>query len=98
MAEVGVQDPARARSFFTLSFELPLEREEDGWAARPEISGNRGAFGACQGTAKCKEIKHLRVKELVLGEATDAETDVDDAVVRAVVAVSRAAIRGVVAP
>ena len=30
MAEVGVQDPARAWAFFTPSFQPPLEREEDG--------------------------------------------------------------------
>jgi len=54
MAEVGVQDPARARAFFTPSSEPSLEREEDVWAIRPEISGNRGAFGAFRGTAKSK--------------------------------------------
>jgi hypothetical protein len=52
-----------------------MEREEDGWAVRPEISGNRGAFGACQGTAKSKEIERLMVKKLDMGEATDAETE-----------------------
>jgi hypothetical protein len=99
MAEVGVQDPARARAFFIPSFQPPLEREEDGWAARPEISGNRGAFGAYEGTARCKEIKRLRVKKLVLGEATDAETEVVVADVREeVVAVGRAAERGADAP
>jgi len=46
MAEVGALDPARARASFIPSFQPSLEREEDGWAARPEISGNRGAFGA----------------------------------------------------
>ena len=82
MAEVGVQDPARARAFFTPSSEPSLEREEDGWAARPEISGKRGAFGAFRGTAKCKETKRLGVKKLVLGEATDAETAKVDDVLR----------------
>ena len=32
--------------------------------------------------AKCKDLKSLRVKNNVLGEATDAETDVEGAVVR----------------
>jgi hypothetical protein len=46
-------------------------------------------------TAKCKEVKGLRVKNQVLGEATDAETDGVRAEARgAVVAVSRAAVPG----
>ena len=52
-------------------------------------------------TAECKDIKGLRIKKLVLGEATDAETDADAAVavVRVVVAaVGRTAVRGVVVP
>ena len=50
-------------------------------------------------TAECKDIKGLRVKKLVLGEATDAETDDAVAENRVVeVAVSRAAFPGVVEP
>ena len=50
-------------------------------------------------TAECKDIKGLRVKKLVLGEATDAETDEEAAAVRvAVVAVGRTADRGVEVP
>ena len=52
-----------------------------------------------QATAECKDMKDLRVKKLVLGEATDAETDVDDAVARVVAAaVGRTAVRGVGVP
>ena len=64
---------------------------------------NRGAYGAGrdsqQPTAECKELKGLRVKNQVLGEATDAETDGEAAAVRGEdVAVSRAADPGEVAP
>ena len=46
-----------------------------------------------------QRIKEQKGKELVLGEATDAETDVADAVVRGVVeAEGRTAVRGEVAP
>ena len=46
-------------------------------------------------TAECKDIKGLRVKKLVLGEATDAETEVIEAVARGIaVAVGRAAAPG----
>ena len=52
-----------------------------------------------QETAKCEDIKGLSVKKLVLGEATDAETDDEAAVVREEVeAVGRAAELGEVAP
>jgi len=50
-------------------------------------------------TAECKDIKGLRVKKLVLGEATDAETDVVVAEVRVEDdAVSRAAVPGIDVP
>lgn len=74
---MGALYPARARSSFIASFQPSLEMEEDGWAARTEISGNRGAFGAYKETAKRKEIKRLNVKKLVLGAATDAETNIE---------------------
>ena len=52
-----------------------------------------------QPTAKCKELKSQRVKNQVLGEATDAETNADVAVVRGeAVAESRAADPGEGAP
>ena len=64
---------------------------------------NRGAYGAGrdsqQPTAECKESKGLRVKNQVLGEATDAETDGVVAVVRGdAAAASRAAVPGVEEP
>ena len=50
-------------------------------------------------TAECKDIKGLRVKKLVLGEATDAETEAVEAAVRGDdEAGGRAAVRGVVVP
>jgi hypothetical protein len=49
--------------------------------------------------AECKEIKSSRVKNQVLGEATDAETNADIAAVREVpAAASRAAVPGEAAP
>jgi hypothetical protein len=46
-----------------------------------------------------QRTKELKYKELVLGEATDAETDADEGVDREVdVAVGRAAVPGVVVP
>ena len=70
-----------------------------------ERSKISGAYGATrnsqqpQTNSQCKEIKSLRVKKLVLGEATDAETDEAVAAVRVVdVAGGRTAVRGVEVP
>ena len=73
-----------------------MGEEETGKAGRAKKSRRLRRLPA---TAKCKELKSLRVKKLILGEATNAEPNIADAVDRMVeVAAGRAAEPGVVVP
>ena len=73
------------------SWEMRLTIEAPGVPTEKSAANRR--------TAKGKELKSLRVKNQVLGEATDAETDDAAAAVRvAAAAAGRAAVPGVDEP
>ncbi len=73
-----------------------MEEEETGKAGRAKKSRRLRRLAA---TAKCKEVKSLRVKKLILGEATNAEPNTAAAEVRMEAeAVGRAAAPGAEEP
>ncbi len=74
-----------------------MEEAETGKAGRAKKSRRQRRLAA---TAKCKDVKSLSVKKLILGEATNAEPNIGVAAAprMAVVAAGRAAVPGEVEP